>query len=424
MKNNNKGFSLVELIVVIAIMAILAAVAVVGFSVYIPKAQKAADEQMFSDIEDAFVYAGYAGTFEEGEAGCIILSSTGIVNKDSIAEGSALDSALKDAFGANYKTTLKLSYDKWGNNGVLDGLSPVVAFAVANSSYMTGNRADDLLSDVEKMTSMAQNLVTSLDSGAGFEDVTLSGMFTTENGCLIDATAAKYGISKGDFATWEDWAADPEHPENKQIYSNLLVLTAADESEKKTQSDLAGENYEMSGASNMILEFSTYYAYAAIAPEFSTVLDDYMAHLNNEKTIDGLEPVTNAITGAAWFDSLKHAAGPGYDEYLATLENDGQAAVDKAGFTAILAGLGNPTDEQATIIAGDLSNPNLFTSGVVNGMYNDYLDYVDSVQGMMNEDPYNSSNFEAINLNDGEVAILFIYRNGIVEIKNTLPTAQ
>ena len=86
--------------------------------------------------------------------------------------------------------------------------------------------------------------------------------------------------------------------------------------------------------------------------------------------------------------------------------------------------MGNPTDEQATIIAGDLSNPNLFTSGVVNGMYNDYLDYVDSVQGMMNEDPYNSSNFEAINLNDGEVAILFIYRNGIVEIKNTLPTAQ
>ena len=40
---NNKGFSLVELIVVIAIMAILAAVAVIGVSVYIPKAQQASD---------------------------------------------------------------------------------------------------------------------------------------------------------------------------------------------------------------------------------------------------------------------------------------------------------------------------------------------------------------------------------------------
>jgi prepilin-type N-terminal cleavage/methylation domain-containing protein len=47
---NNKGFSLVELIVVIAIMAILAAVAVVGYSVYIERAQDAADEQYLSDV--------------------------------------------------------------------------------------------------------------------------------------------------------------------------------------------------------------------------------------------------------------------------------------------------------------------------------------------------------------------------------------
>ena len=50
---NNKGFSLVELIVVIAIMAILAAVAVVGVSIYVPKAKQANDKQMVSDVEYA-----------------------------------------------------------------------------------------------------------------------------------------------------------------------------------------------------------------------------------------------------------------------------------------------------------------------------------------------------------------------------------
>lgn len=47
---NNKGFSLVELIVVIAIMAILAAVAVVSYSVYVDRARDAADEQYLADV--------------------------------------------------------------------------------------------------------------------------------------------------------------------------------------------------------------------------------------------------------------------------------------------------------------------------------------------------------------------------------------
>ncbi len=48
---NNKGFSLVELIVVIAIMAILAAVAVVSFNVYIQKAKDANDNEYRSNVE-------------------------------------------------------------------------------------------------------------------------------------------------------------------------------------------------------------------------------------------------------------------------------------------------------------------------------------------------------------------------------------
>lgn len=47
---NNKGFSLVELIVVIAIMAILAAVAVASFAIYIDRANDAADFEYLSNL--------------------------------------------------------------------------------------------------------------------------------------------------------------------------------------------------------------------------------------------------------------------------------------------------------------------------------------------------------------------------------------
>ncbi len=53
MKNNNKGFSLVELIVVIAIMSILAAVAGVAVLRYIEKSRQAMDVYNASLIRDA-----------------------------------------------------------------------------------------------------------------------------------------------------------------------------------------------------------------------------------------------------------------------------------------------------------------------------------------------------------------------------------
>ncbi len=54
---NNKGFSLVELIVVIAIMAILAAVAIPTFATFIGKAQNAADVDFMNQVESAIELA-------------------------------------------------------------------------------------------------------------------------------------------------------------------------------------------------------------------------------------------------------------------------------------------------------------------------------------------------------------------------------
>ena len=60
----NKGFSLVELIVVIAIMAILVGVAVPVYSSYVEKAQMEADRQLVSEIKHAIEVANAADPFE------------------------------------------------------------------------------------------------------------------------------------------------------------------------------------------------------------------------------------------------------------------------------------------------------------------------------------------------------------------------
>ncbi|MBE6543792.1 MAG: prepilin-type N-terminal cleavage/methylation domain-containing protein [Ruminococcaceae bacterium] len=54
---SNKGFSLVELIVVIAIMAIIAGVAIPVYTNYIDKADKAVADQAIDDIEYAIALA-------------------------------------------------------------------------------------------------------------------------------------------------------------------------------------------------------------------------------------------------------------------------------------------------------------------------------------------------------------------------------
>lgn len=59
---NNKGFSLVELIVVIAIMAILVGVAVPVYTGYIDRAQEAVDDQYLSEVVHAAqIYAAEKG---------------------------------------------------------------------------------------------------------------------------------------------------------------------------------------------------------------------------------------------------------------------------------------------------------------------------------------------------------------------------
>ena len=96
----NKGFSLVELIVVIAIMAVLAGVAVPVFNMYIDKANKAADKQLVDDILYAINIGGQSldsgiNVSQASNQGLQIPVGFIVLNNGKDKDGNTLDSVYR-----------------------------------------------------------------------------------------------------------------------------------------------------------------------------------------------------------------------------------------------------------------------------------------------------------------------------------------
>ena len=81
---NNKGFSLVELIVVIAIMAILAAVAIPTFASFIGKANVATDVDFLNNAEYAAELAYTADSSKDVDYVTVTLSADGAISKVTV----------------------------------------------------------------------------------------------------------------------------------------------------------------------------------------------------------------------------------------------------------------------------------------------------------------------------------------------------
>lgn len=98
LKKNNKGFSLVELIIVIAIMAIL--VGIVGTQVvpYIEKSRKAKDIQQVSGLcTDAMTaYSSSASKLDSTKTYTITIDGTKVEASDGAAANSDLTAAFKE----------------------------------------------------------------------------------------------------------------------------------------------------------------------------------------------------------------------------------------------------------------------------------------------------------------------------------------
>lgn len=263
------------------------------------------------------------------------------------------------AFAVAFATLVGVAVPVYGsemaNNGLFDDLDAERARLVQNSSYMTGDRTENLMSDVEKLTTMAAGLVGNPNG------TTLSDLFAIDQ---IDETAEKYGIQKGNNYTWETWAANSD--DNKAVYGNLLVLTVAEEARKYMETMGEEDEYQFSSAGNLVLEFASIYAYAATNDAFSGTFDRYL-----EQLTDGT--IEDASSGNKWYTDLTSAAdNAGYGAY----EESNEFSTDRLAFLNILSALADLPSEQISMITADLTNKNLFSDGAVSEIYDKYLEKV------------------------------------------------
>ena len=337
MKNNNKGFSLVELIVVIAIMAILAAVAVVGFSLYIPKAQQASDRQTISDTIDAFTLYYYSNP-DGVTSGYVVLGPDGAVKYDDF--GAA---AMEAAFGANWETAVKLQYADW------EGVTSTATYK--DTSYI--GKEGELLGTVDTLTSALGDFI---QGGSTTADIILNGGF-------------------GDYL--EDNQIDME---NGKAIGNAAVLYVAQETkEKQTQiqngfsNGLSNLNVDINNSdAGMAVVLSLYdsikaegvgdaaalaavYAYAEGYAQATGQANEFHANTKFENVTD----VPSVLTQMGdCFNNLDRS------EFVTYAGANGQGSKDLIGYIDMMG----TVDDNKDLVSGNLNSETCFTDGKIESL--------------------------------------------------------
>ena len=151
-EKNNKGFTLVELVIVVAILAILVGLLAPQYTKYVEKSRKAADASNMDEMVKVIkVYAADpVNDLVKGDYTITIGDTTTIeatnttpnaaptITKDS-ADG--LGKEMKEAIPNWWKTTVKSQ--KWGNEGQKTSITAVVTVGADGSTsviYYTGDK--------------------------------------------------------------------------------------------------------------------------------------------------------------------------------------------------------------------------------------------------------------------------------------------
>lgn len=152
-KKNNKGFTLVELVIVIAILALLVGLLAPQYTKYVEKSRRAADASNMNELVKVVqVYAG--DTDNELPAGIYTITISDTKGGSKIeASGTAtsvptgLTTALNEA-APDWTTNLATKSKKWGTDGATspitaaievkdDGGVSITYTTAAFSDYMT-----------------------------------------------------------------------------------------------------------------------------------------------------------------------------------------------------------------------------------------------------------------------------------------------
>ena len=107
--DKERGFSLVELIVVVAIMAVLVGILAPAYLAYVEKTRIQRDESAADEIFRAAEIVVYAGEYDVTDQVLVTFDSQGIHLNAAIANVQQFEDMMKDHFGDQYNTAAPVS---------------------------------------------------------------------------------------------------------------------------------------------------------------------------------------------------------------------------------------------------------------------------------------------------------------------------
>lgn len=139
-KKDNKGFTLVELVIVVAILAILVGILAPQYTKYVEKSRKAADASNLENLVTAFKTAASDGNDQvkagsytivignaDTETGVTVNSGNGTVEASTKAE---IESLIASYAGSDWKKT-KLKSSKWVTTDATGNETSTVASSIS-----------------------------------------------------------------------------------------------------------------------------------------------------------------------------------------------------------------------------------------------------------------------------------------------------
>ena len=366
--HNHEGFTLVELIIVIAILAILSTGAIAGYSAYVTKANKTADQSMIAEIKTVLQLKAYS----EGvsNADFVILTQNG-----AEPGGEFVTEALYDAYGANWADALKLKSDDWAAGAFLVNVQD--AELIANSTFLTTSKPEGLMQAITNLTGAAGSAIS---------------------GYAGDVAAKLESLGMGAVADkLEATGLQPGTAEYNTAVSNLLVGQFAGAMSGQTVADV--QNDPLAGTALM---YATLFAYCETLP--GDTGKNTMATINNYLST---RTDMNDLKKDAFAEYINSQMDSEFVEGFVAYGAD-QGAADMEATLKIMGAVSNISGNYTS--AGDLSNANLYASDTISQQLNEYVGAIKAVAQM---DPALRAKLQNLGANDIAVVIT-VSKDGIV----------
>lgn len=143
-KKDNKGFTLVELVIVVAILAIFVGILAPQYTKYVEKSRKAADASNLENLVTAFKTAASDGNDQVPAGNGYVISITAAGADIKVPTGVDKDTIvglISSYAGSTWQTTTKLKSTKWTGLGTVP-FSATINVATDGSVSVTYNPED------------------------------------------------------------------------------------------------------------------------------------------------------------------------------------------------------------------------------------------------------------------------------------------